>query len=412
MTLALADPQAAGFMSPERTGQILAVRGLQYFPDDPTHGKDGSFSPWNFNTNALRDSTLLREASVLMVAHAAGLGLKYQALAHNRRDETLGTAFAINAQRDVSFVSVDQHAPAFDRFRGPDLPHRRNTLLVSPIEKTGRDIEELAGAIGEKGAKVQDALVLIDQGHGQVVERLGKLGINCHVLYELDDATGFLRPTSQLIDNLFKLQEAERHQVREAVLGVGVLKLGRYRFADGQESDNKIDMEEIYKHSRVLRLVLQALGKLAIPYRPDCIVPIANGADQLGVHLGVWLDLPVAFLKKDRVEPGLKTFLFRTEGDEKLALESANIIMLEDAATRRTSTSGALQIPILRRKTRAVLEVWDRAAPGEARPLPVPEHVLVKEALPYSLPKDHHLRSYAVPDPDPEQQKLAATRAQ
>lgn len=392
-----------------RFGHQLQDLGVEHLPDELLKFSPGEYSNWNFDSaRALNTGLMMLEAGRIAVLDGLYNYQSFDAIASCTAAGaalSFGMGFDANRQISLNHANLDQtdrpisqdpksgyglHGPAVDG---------REVIAVAGSGFTGLYLAQLIEMIRKNGGSVTDALVMVDRSQGRAVQNLGRIGVNYRYLYEMDEQTGELWPSYQLPGEFPRIKPADATQVLEAILDAGVFKIkrsGTWKFAGGQHSNNKLDMEEAYQDPRALRLIMQALGRLALPYDADLIVPVADGANQLGVLLGVHLDLPVAFLQKDKVEPGLKTFKYRTDKDKKLVERSKRLIVVEDVPNQLTSIHGVLQVLGIGERAIAALGVFNRGLPGKAIDLSIPLKAILNYPISNQVAPDHQLYGRAV----------------
>lgn len=188
------------------------------------------------------------------------------------------------------------------------------------------------------------------------------------------------------------LLPASTHDIRAAILDVGVWELGDCQFADGREANNKLVMDRLLGCPKQLEVVLRPLGALALQHRPDALWGVPSGGQLFAEALGEELGLPVIQLEKVDTSPGRKTFRYQSEKDRLLAQQAKRLVGIEDVTTTFTSLAGAMELPLLDQKTRAITAIWRRGSKEIERRLPVPIHWLVEEYMPNIMGPYHPFR--------------------
>lgn len=191
-----------------------------------------------------------------------------------------------------------------------------------------------------------------------------------------------------------------QEDVRAAILGAGVLRLGDMRFAGGQTANNKLDMTRLFEEGNraALHTVVAALGKAASWHHPDALWGVPAGGQRFARAVGQALDLPVLGLKKYTNHLGGRRFEY---GEDALVEPHVRMVGVEDVTTTFGSVVGCLQLPELREATRAVVAIWCR---GEEDPddviMPDQQVVvepLVVEPIPSYIRPSHPIYRQAVP---------------
>lgn len=193
-----------------------------------------------------------------------------------------------------------------------------------------------------------------------------------------------------------------------AILGAGVLRLGRFEFDDGP-SNNKLEMERLFRPENRAKAasVITGLGRLATRFRPDGLYGIPPNGGYFAQALGQVLELPVIDLHRVKRPSGLKLFEpvdASADSSPGYVLEDLwRLVGIKDVSATFGSVEDCLRSPNLARRTAAVVTVWAR---GEMAPFdsPVwdqaPLHALVYEPIPRQLSPGHELCGYAVREVD------------
>ncbi len=186
---------------------------------------------------------------------------------------------------------------------------------------------------------------------------------------------------------------------RQAVLNSGVLELGKFEFANGNKSNNKLNLDKLFEHPAHLDLILRHLAEIAMRYEPDVLVGVPSGGQEIAIKLVDKLHIfpDLAQLKKVESKPGLKTFTYASGEDEDIIKSAKNIVVVEDVFNKFTSTRGVLAVTGILEKTQAVVGVWDRGFHPSRGFLPVPKHALVTEYIPNYLREADDIYPYGVP---------------
>lgn len=186
---------------------------------------------------------------------------------------------------------------------------------------------------------------------------------------------------------------------RRAVLQSDVLELGNFEHADGQKSNNILNMTELLRHPDHSDFILGHLGEIATRYEPDLLIGVPTGgqkfADKLSDDERVCLN--TAQLIKIEDKSGLKKYSFASEEDEDMVINAQKIVVIEDVFIKFTSVRGVLALPRIIEKTQAVIGVWDRGRHPSRRSLNVPVHALVTEYIPNFLREADEIYQYGVP---------------
>ncbi len=391
-------------------GQLLQERGVEYF-ETPLKYSPGERLNWDFDSaRALCRGDIMSRAGELAFRHGlsdsspydivaastfAGMSLGF---AVNRVRASSAGLLIANLDKDSEPEGTMEYITKGYGLHGPEVEDKK-VLLVAGSAYAGMRYATMAEMIREAGGEVTDAFALVDRSAERAHHNLGRIGIKYRSLYQMDDATGELWVSDSVRGDFDRIRPAEAARVLDALLDVGTFQVkesGFWQFAGGQHSNNKVDFEEAYRHPKVLRLILESLKRMALPYRPDLIVPVAEGANQLGLLLSVHMGLDIAYLEKDQIGPGIKTFKYRSEADHARIEQSEGLVIVEDISNRRTSVDGVLQLPEVRAKAKIALSILDRGLPGETIGLPIPEHSIVTYPLSNNIDHSHPLYSRAV----------------
>lgn len=165
-------------------------------------------------------------------------------------------------------------------------------------------------------------------------------------------------------------------------------------FADGDQANNKLDMEKIYDNPELFEEVTLRLGQVAMEHDPEFIVGVPDGATRLADAVASYCGLFSAHLRrtgsnKDKVE-FKDNFL-----DGKVICGSLSRgVLVEDVFNKFTSTNRVLAVPELSERIVAVEAIWDRGSDPRSKP-DVPARALIKEHVPSILPADSRFWGFA-----------------
>jgi hypothetical protein len=180
-----------------------------------------------------------------------------------------------------------------------------------------------------------------------------------------------------------------------AVLTGGVLKLKQVRFADKQQSNNKLDMEELEGQPARRTKLIEPMRKIIRQLAPDLIVGVPRTGQDWAVEIGAVEGIAVPEIEKDLSSPN--TFRFATNAARLLVAQAKVIVVVEDATTRRTNERGMYaSLPGLQEKTVACVTGWARDLPEERYEVDVPLYPIIEEYIPYELASTHPSYQYAV----------------
>lgn len=186
---------------------------------------------------------------------------------------------------------------------------------------------------------------------------------------------------------------------RRAVLQAEVLELGSFQFASGDRTNNHLSMERLFEHPLQLKTILHHLGRVALRFEPELLIGIPSGGEMFAEALSDddYVGVPVAYLDKVAVEPGRKTFAYRTPEDREKVLSVERLVVVEDIFSKFVSTRGVLEVPGISERVQAVVGIWDRGYHPSRGDLPIPVEALVTEHVPNFLREADEIYGWGVP---------------
>jgi hypothetical protein len=168
------------------------------------------------------------------------------------------------------------------------------------------------------------------------------------------------------------------------------LKQYKGSFANGEQANNKLDLETLPKRDPELyNYSVRRLGKLILPYDVDFIVPVPNGAcglardvaDSIGV-----IYVPLVKRKDDSIA-------CKDEGAELSLADGVVGAVVEDVFNKFTNTKKVLSVPGLASKIVVAVALFDRGDPSQREePQDVAIESLAGRYIPANLPKNSEFR--------------------
>ena len=174
------------------------------------------------------------------------------------------------------------------------------------------------------------------------------------------------------------------HQIaKQAVLDAGVLQAGHFVFADGHHAVHKLEMDNLWKNTESLEIVLGLLAQADGLPVADVILGVPRGGQLLAEDLANdnYTGLPIALL--ERVPGGKKQdFRFVTSADERLALGARSVRIYEDVVTTLSSIAGVVKLLEPAKQDIHALSIWRRGLVKDIYAKGVTDHYLVEELMP------------------------------
>ncbi len=175
-------------------------------------------------------------------------------------------------------------------------------------------------------------------------------------------------------------------QIKRAVLKAGVWQFGDYVFASGKPANNKFEMPLALKDEAAKKLVLKALGELALEYEPEALWGVPSGGQEFAHEIGTQLGLPVVYLQK-RETQGFKAVDYLLPRDRALAIRTNRLVGIEDVINEGTSITRTLRLPELSQNTVAIVACWIRGIMRVHDSLPI--EGVIKEPVPNIIDPRH-----------------------
>lgn len=194
------------------------------------------------------------------------------------------------------------------------------------------------------------------------------------------------------------LTKQERNRARDYTLKAGVLSLGEFTYASGQEANNKLDMERLLLYREYRTPLLKSMALLAIrnPQTIEAIIGIPRGGAKFAQKVGLLAGIRVIEMEKGENDLGNPVFNYRSRADRVAAESVDSIAIMEDVTTTRSSEALLYaQHPEIRERAEVCITGWDRSTPGKKLPLSVPLEPVIQEPIPYDLFPGHALYEYA-----------------
>lgn len=155
-------------------------------------------------------------------------------------------------------------------------------------------------------------------------------------------------------------------------------------FSDGQSANNKLDLsyQRLSVHPKLFRRIVLGLCEIADPYKPEFTVGNPDGATGIAGAVALEMDVYCLHLAKTTD----KSIDYATSIDEFSASQLKSGVIIEDVINRRSTTERVLRLPNLAEKISAVIGIFDRGLPGEARHIDKPVHALATLPIEPTIP--------------------------
>ncbi len=177
--------------------------------------------------------------------------------------------------------------------------------------------------------------------------------------------------------------------LRKDILG---LCFDRYdgTFADGQEANNKLDLELVKQLPSLAALVSYKMATMVVSHNPDLLVSTPKGADWLTRRVAGRLGVAALILNKNETT---KEFTYSEDGEETVA-QSDRLVIVDDVLNRLTNTGKVYALPGIAEHAVAIAGIWDRNPSRETK-VPIPTEAIIVEEIPDMLPASHSLWNHA-----------------
>ncbi len=190
----------------------------------------------------------------------------------------------------------------------------------------------------------------------------------------------------------------ESARARKAILGAGALE--RYdqymTFASGRRANNHLSMEKLQNDDRRRAAVVDPIRKVVRRYRPNLLIGIPRGAQNLALEVGFAESIAVAELIV--IDKKHKVFGYATRTARQLVEGALTIGVIEDATSVRSNEAGVYKsLPEIGKRAIFCATGWARAAAEEriSDGMP-PLFPVVDEIIPYHLTPEDPLYEFAV----------------
>ena len=177
-------------------------------------------------------------------------------------------------------------------------------------------------------------------------------------------------------------------RVKQAIQTAGVIIDGHFVFADGGHATIKLEMDNLWHHSKELAVVLDALAEAKDLPPADLIIGVPTGGQRIALELvaSKRLSIPIAVL--ERVPGGAKQdFRFASEADKRLADRAKSIRIYEDVVTTLSSVAGVVKLLDSSKQSIHSLAIWRRGQVKLEYSRGVTDHYLIEETIPVFTPK-------------------------
>ena len=167
---------------------------------------------------------------------------------------------------------------------------------------------------------------------------------------------------------------------KRAVLDAGVLTRGHFIFADGDHAEEKLEMDNLWKHPESLRIILDGLAEAEELPEADIIMGVPEGGQRLADAVGPNIGVPVVSLV--RIPGGAKQdFTFATASDEYLARSATSVRIYEDVVSTLSSVAGVVKLLDPQSQEINVLAIWRRGEVKEKYRQGVTDFYLIEEEV-------------------------------
>ena len=168
-------------------------------------------------------------------------------------------------------------------------------------------------------------------------------------------------------------------------------------FAGGAKANNKLKLgsEEVLQANPVLHdWIVADLTKLALPYEPDFVVGVPEGAsgyaNAVSGRLSRELDKDIYSVKLTKLPD--RTVVFANEVEENTASMLTRGILIEDVINTRSSTKKALDLGSFATQVVAVAAIFDRGIEGKKHDVGRPVLSLVDRPIDPEMDYDDPIR--------------------
>jgi len=179
-------------------GNLLEAQAVEW-KDEPFMLSHGAPSNWYVDVRkVMMTHEGARLAGQVMVAGAETLGLEYNSLmAMGLGGRAVMFTMQI-ANPNLYTIEVNPDNDPKDRYPygllGAPVTEATRILEIDDTGTTGGSLVKMLDIAKEFGAEVSQVLNLVDRSQGAVSERLTKLSVTYHFLYEFDETDGSIKP--------------------------------------------------------------------------------------------------------------------------------------------------------------------------------------------------------------------------
>jgi orotate phosphoribosyltransferase len=178
---------------------------------------------------------------------------------------------------------------------------------------------------------------------------------------------------------------------RMAILKAGALEFGKYRLETGEATNNRLNINKLFKHKNHLQLVLGNLATAVLKNEPDLLVGVPPGGTKLLKKIAKTIgeEVPRLNLRRERSRGDKTGSLKVVSRKEQRAIDAAeNIVLLQGVVETHEITERA--IAALGKPAKAVICLWDRTENAEnySQAEAYTFEALVAEHIPSHLEKD------------------------
>lgn len=181
-------------------------------------------------------------------------------------------------------------------------------------------------------------------------------------------------------------------ELLDAVMASEVWEFGDFTFASGKTANNKIQLPKVLDTIHAKGLLLGRMAELIQGYQPDMLWGVPDGGQEFAKVLGEDLGVPLLELERDEeasARMGTKIFKYVNDDEIANAEVAEKIVGIEDVSNELTSVVSALDLPVLSRKTVAVVIGFRRGSRKNEQPVSVPLEAAIDMPIPNIIDHNH-----------------------
>lgn len=145
-------------------------------------------------------------------------------------------------------------------------------------------------------------------------------------------------------------------ELANRLIAEGILECGEYTLASGAAATRKLNWDNISRDSDTYWDVVHEMGELVSGFDPDVIVPVPEGANELGTDVGDFLNLPVVYLGRE----ANSRRIFVDDDTRQMLDEYDQAMLIDDIFTTGSSLLRATRA-IHRGRVAGAAVIWDRS---------------------------------------------------